>query len=183
MSALLCYCRHLSLRRLGTERHRARTRYAYPPSPTSSDSPESPTRGPPPLSYRLQTLQTELSALERDISDPADPLLVNEQDSSIDPGELLRGLVDVRGRLEKIGGAKTGRGKLVNVVIDGGKPGLIDANLAESTPAGKVAERDINPQDLTELDERVGELESVIGSSTTSLDEVGTSNFPDISSF
>lgn len=160
---------------MGTERHRAKTRYAYPPSPTSSDPPESPTRGPPPLSYRLRTLQAELSALEADVSDPTNPLLVNEQDSSIDPGELLRGLVDVRGRLEKINGTKTGRGKLVNAVIDGGRPGLPDANPTDSTSVGKGAEKQVNPQDLAELDERVGELEAVIGSSTTSLDEVGSS--------
>jgi len=165
-----------SLRRLCIERHRARTRYAYPPSPTSSDPPESPTRGPPPLSYRLRTLQAELSALEADISDPTNPLLVNEQDSGIDPGELLRGLVDVRGRLGKINGTKTGRGKLVNAVIDGMRPSLPDPNLTDSTPVGQRAERQVNPQDLAKLDERVGELESAIGSSTTSLDEVGCAN-------
>jgi nuclear migration protein JNM1 len=164
----------------GTERHRARTRYAYPPSPTSSEPPESPTRGPPPLSYRLQALQAELSTLEADISDPTNPILVNEQGSGIDPGELLRGLVDVRGRLEKINGTKTGRGKFVNAVIDGGRVGLSDANQAELAPVGKRPERQDNPQDLVKLDERVGELESVIGSSTASLDEVGTQNLPDI---
>jgi len=140
---------------MDTERHRARTRYAYPPSPTSSDLPESPTKGPPPLSYRLQALQTELSALETDISDPTN-----------------RGLVDVRGRLERINGVKAGRGKFVNAVIDGGRPGLLDANQTDSTPAGKKPEREVNPRDLAELDERVGELESVIGSSNASLDEV-----------
>ena len=161
-----------------TERHRARTRYAYPPSPTSSDPPQSPTRGPPPFSYRLRALQAELSALEADISDPTNPILVDEQDSGIDPGELLRGLVDVRGRLEKISGTKTGRGKFVNAVIDGGRPGLTDANQADLTPASKKPEGQANSQDLAKLDERVGELESVIGSSTTSLDEVGTPKFP-----
>jgi len=172
-----CFCRsRYPLLRRYIERHRARTRYAYPPSPTSSDPPESPTRGPPPLSYRLRTLQAELSALEADISDPTNPLLVNEQDSGVDPGELLRGLVDVRGRLGKINGTKTGRGKLVNAVMDGMRPGLSDANITDSTPVGQRAERQVNPQDLTELDERVGELESAIGSSTTSLDEVRRTN-------
>lgn len=99
--------------------------------------------------------------------------MVNEQDSGTDPGELLRGLVDVRGRLEKINGTKTGRGKLVNAVIDGGRPGLPDASPTDSTSVGKGAERQVSPQDLAELDERVGELESAIGSSTASLDEVG----------
>ena len=175
MSTCFCRSRYPLLRRY-IERHRARTRYAYPPSPTSSDPPESPTRGPPPLSYRLRTLQAELSALEADISDPTNPLLVNEQDSGVDPGELLRGLVDVRGRLGKINGTKTGRGKLVNAVMDGMRPGLSDANITDSTPVGQRAERQVNPQDLTELDERVGELESAIGSSTTSLDEVRRTN-------
>jgi len=105
--------------------------------------------------------------------------LVNEQGSGTDPGELLRGLVDVRGRLEKISGTKTGRGKLVNAVIDGGRPSLPEANPTDSTSVGKGAEREVSPQDLAELDERVGELESVIGSSTTSLDEVGYSNLSD----
>ena len=102
--------------------------------------------------------------------------MVNEQDTGNDPGELLRGLVDVRGRLGKINGPKTGRGKLVKAVVDGVRPGLPDANLTESTPVGQRPERQVNPQDLTELDERVGELESAIGSSTTSLDEVGYAN-------
>ena len=176
MSASPYHSRYPLLRQLCIERHRARTRYAYPPSPTSSDPPESPTRGPPPLAYRLRTLQAELSALEADISDPTNPLLVNEQDSGIDPGELLRGLVDVRGRLGRINGTKTGRGRLVNAVIDGMRPGLPDTNLTDSTPVGQRAERQVNPQDLAELDERVGELESAIGSSTTSLDEVGCTN-------
>lgn len=107
--------------------------------------------------------------------------MVHEQDTGIDPGELLRGLVDVRGRLEKINDTKTGRGKLVNAVIDGGKPGLPDATLADMTSVGKRAERQVSPEDLAELDERVGELESVIGSSTTSLDEVGYPNLSDVS--
>ena len=181
MSACPHHPRYPLLRRLSTERHRARTRYAYPPSPTSTDPPESPTRGPPPLSYRLRALQAELSALEADVSDPTNPLLVDDQESGTDPGELLRGLVDVRGRLGKISGTRTGRGKLVNAVIDGGRPGLPDVNPTDSTSAGKRAERQINPQDLVELDERVGELESAIGSSTTSLDEVGYTNPPDVS--
>ena len=133
------------------------------------------------MSHRLRSIQTELSALEADISDPTNPLLVHEQDSGIDPGELLRGLVDVRGRLERINGTKTGRGKLVSAVIDGGRPGLLDTAQPDSTSAGKGADRQVSPQDLAELDERVGELESVIGSSTTSLDEVGYSNLSDIS--
>jgi len=107
--------------------------------------------------------------------------LVHEQDSGIDPGELLRGLVDVRGRLERINGTKTGRGKLVSAVIDGGRPGLLDTAPTDSTSTGKGADRQVGPQDLAELDERVGELESVIGSSTTSLDEVGYSDLSDIS--
>jgi nuclear migration protein JNM1 len=107
--------------------------------------------------------------------------LAGGQGSGVDPGELLRGLVDVRGRLEKINGNKTGRGKLVNAVMDGGRPALLDAGPTDSTSAAKKAERLVSTQDLAELDERVGELESVIGSSTTSLDEVCTLNSPDTS--
>lgn len=178
---MFCHFRYPLLRWLGSERQRARTRYAQPSPLTSSDPPESPTRGPPPLSYRLRILQAESSALEADISDPVNPLLVDEQNSGVDPGDILRSLVGVRGRLETINGANQGEENRLMLYIDGGRTGLPDANPTGSTPVGKGAERHVNSQDIAELDERVGELESVINSSAASLGKVSHTNLSDVS--
>src|SRR5258708_4155814 len=96
---------------------RSRLLYAYPSSSSSSrsSSPEgrpAQTQKPIPLSQRLRALQTELTALEHELADPSNPLLHKEREESVDPGELIKGLVDVRGRLDKIRKDKEGRGKL-----------------------------------------------------------------------
>lgn len=95
----------------------------------------------------------------------------------MDPGELIRGLVDVRGRLEKISKGKEGRGRLVNVVVGNGE--------VEEKQHGKKAEKERADTEKTvkkgdapdvrsvvEMDRRVGELEKLVGSSTTAPDEV-----------
>ena len=86
--------------------------YAYPPSPEGSPLLLDPTSGtrPIPLSQRLRALQNELLALENELADPANPLLQKEREEEhVDPGELIRGLVDVRTRLDKIKKGKEGR--------------------------------------------------------------------------
>lgn len=108
-------------------------------------------------------------------------LFVDEQNSGVDPGDILRGLVGVRGRLETINDANQGEENRLLLYIDGGRVGLPDANPTDSTPVGKGAERHVNSQDIAELDERVGKLESVTGSSTASLGKVSYTNLSDIS--
>ncbi|KAJ7647475.1 hypothetical protein FB45DRAFT_987216 [Roridomyces roridus] len=134
-------------RKAEKRRDRPRTHYAYPPSPTDSDTPIEPLR-PIPLSRRLRALQAEMMKM------------------AVDPGELIRGLVDVRGRLEKIRKGQEGRGRLVGVILrDGDKE-------SESQPAKPAEAEKPNVRSIVEMDRRVGELEKLVGSSTATLDEL-----------
>jgi nuclear migration protein JNM1 len=164
---------------------RAWAQYAYPPSPEGSPSLLDPTSGTRliPLSQRLRALQNELLALENELADPANPLLQKEREEEhVDPGELIRGLVDVRTRLDKIKKGKEGRARLVSVVVDGD---IVSKERASTIPptGGKdslsehntVARSDV--QVMVDIDHRVGELEHVVGSSSASLDEVCYTSF------
>ncbi|KAG5335873.1 hypothetical protein C0989_012676 [Termitomyces sp. Mn162] len=165
-----------SKRFLKAERkHRQRAYYTYPPSPTDEDPPESSNPRSLPLSARLRSLQTELAALEAELADPSNPKLANEREvDNVDPGELIRGLVDVRGRLDKIRKGKEGRAKLVDALLgdeqDREEPTV---KTTETTPATKNDESISKPETRTiaEMDRRVGELEKLVGSSSAFLDE------------
>ncbi|KAJ6475227.1 Dynamitin-domain-containing protein [Mycena vitilis] len=161
-------------RKAEKRRDRPRTHYAYPPSPTDPSSPIEPsTSRPVPLSQRLRALQAEVMSLETELADPANPLLFKErEEDSVDPGELIRGLVDVRGRLDKIRKGKEGRGRLVGVILgqDEGK----EADLKQPkpvAPSGADETGKPNVRSIVEMDRRVGELEKLVGSSTAALDE------------
>ncbi|GLB37245.1 putative dynamitin [Lyophyllum shimeji] len=167
-------------RKAERKRDLVRTHYAYPPSPTpSSPTEESSHARPVPLSHRLRALQNELTALEAELADPSNPLLAKEREvANVDPGELLRGLVDVRGRLDKIRNSKEGRAKLVGAVL---------ADNTQSRPEDEAAKKPTNGQQvrtkgeetgeklevrtIVEMDRRVGELEKLVGSSSAALDE------------
>ncbi|KAG1865852.1 hypothetical protein DFJ58DRAFT_770518 [Suillus subalutaceus] len=101
------------------ERRRALNHALHTPqSPTSSPS-RSPSPSRRPLPARLRALQAELAALEGEVADPSNPALKAE---GVDAGEMIRGLVDVRRRLEKVRMGREGRGRLVGVVLgDGGR--------------------------------------------------------------
>lgn len=127
----------------------------------------------------MRLLQAELAVLENELSDPSNPLLQKERDAGHDPGELIRGMVDVKNRLDKISKGKEGKGKLVSVVLgedsadehegtlrDGGKRALSD----QTAPPTTSGTPDV--KDIVEMDRRVGELEKMVGSSSTALDEV-----------
>ncbi|KAF9245040.1 Dynamitin-domain-containing protein [Melanogaster broomeanus] len=165
-------------------RRRQRTRYAYPPSPSSSRSrsasrSRSPTRSLP-LPARLRALQAELAALETELADPSNPALqVREKDEgeAVDPGEMIRGLVDVRARLEKVRRGREGRGRLVGVVT--GEPegnleevlegGSADVDHDKGKSGGGKGSTDV--RSIVEMDRRVGELEKLVGSVSATLDE------------
>ncbi|KAF9071104.1 Dynamitin-domain-containing protein [Rhodocollybia butyracea] len=152
---------------------RSRTRYAYPPSPTHSDSSsaEEETSRPIPLSRRLKSLQSELALLESELADPANPLL---EESAVDPGEMLRGLVDVRGRLEKIKQGTEGRGKLVNVILGHQSGSTTPLNKTEPVNGKDMMNEKAMTGDirnLVDMDKRVAELEKLVGTSTTAVDE------------
>lgn len=134
-----------------------------------------------PLSHRLRTLQSELAALEVELADPSNPLLARErEEDNVDPGELIRGLVDVRGRLEKISKGKEGRGRLVNAVMGHGEMEPREEGKNERNRDQEIAKNADGKQDsgapdvrsVVEMDRRVGELEKLVGSSSTALDEV-----------
>ena len=127
----------------------------------------------------MRTLQTELSALESELADPSNPLLQKErEEENVDPGELIRGLVDVRTRLEKIRKGKEGRARLVGAILeeDEHQKGDVAGKAAQEVPVSLEVKSPPKSelQNLVELDRRLGELEHVVGSSTTSLDEVST---------
>jgi nuclear migration protein JNM1 len=128
-------------------------------------------------------LQSDLAALETELSDPSNPLLAKErEEDNVDPGELIRGLVDVKARLGKISKGKEGRGKLVSVVL--GETASSGPNCREHASAKdkrfddkddertKDAARPPDIRSIAEMDKRVGQLETLIGSSSTALDEV-----------
>ncbi|KDQ57732.1 hypothetical protein JAAARDRAFT_47592 [Jaapia argillacea MUCL 33604] len=168
------------------ERKRAQRKieYTYPPSPTSPSSPSHPNSNRP-LTYRdrLRLLQSELASLETELSDPSNPLLHKErEEDNVDPGELIRGLVDVRGRLDKINKRKEGRGRLVEVVLGeerddaAGDEGEGDGQGGKEEDGGAKADGKAKKEvgevkSIAEMDRRVGELEELIGSASTSLDE------------
>lgn len=153
------------------ERRRQESRFAYPPSPTSSPS-RSPSPSRRPLPTRLRALQAELAALEGEVADPSNPALKAE---GVDAGEMIRGLVDVRRRLEKVRMGREGRGRLVGVVLgDGGredsKEDVEKPSADDRTKESKVQEVP-EVRGIAEMDKRVGELEKLVGSVGATLDE------------
>jgi nuclear migration protein JNM1 len=121
--------------------------------------------------------------LEAELSDPSNPLLAKErEEDSVDPGELIRGLVDVKARLGKLSKGKEGRGKLVSVVI-----GDVPSSSANGRDLSSVKEKRSDDKaeekakdaprlpdisSIAEMDKRVGQLEALVGSSSAALDEV-----------
>ena len=130
------------------------------------------------MSHRLRNLQNELAALETELADPSNPQLAQErEEENVDPGELIRGLVDVKSRLEKINKGKEGRGRLVNVVLGNGEVSQKVVKTQNDDEEGEKlsGKRDSSDvRSIVEMDRRVAELEKLVGSSTAALDEVST---------
>lgn len=151
--------------------------YAYPPSRSSRSSSSESISTPQktiPLSQRLRALQTELASLEQELADPSNPLLQKKHEENVDPGELIKGLVDVRGRIEKIRKDKQGRGKLIGVVIGGETSEVTEETdiVSDERQSGSAKEEKTAMKTFVDMERRVGELEGIIGSSNTALDEV-----------
>ncbi|KAG9007096.1 hypothetical protein FRB94_014664 [Tulasnella sp. JGI-2019a] len=166
------------------ERQRSRrTVYAYPPSPGQSRSssptdPESSTARVPPLKARLRALQHELSALETELSDPSNPLLLEDVDGAkVDTADMLKGLLDVRGRLAGLNGGYGGarRQDLVERVVSAGR--AVAKPLQPASPekqtdgASKSMAVSGEAKTLKEMDQRVAELEKLIGANNATIDE------------
>ncbi|KAG9316461.1 Dynamitin-domain-containing protein [Chiua virens] len=174
---------------------RQRSYHVYPPSSTHSRSrstsrSRSRTRTQP-LPVRLRMLQADLAALEAELEDPSNPALLmgDKEGEGVDPGEMIRGLVDVRRRLEKVRWEREGRGRLVGVVVgedvEEGESGSEEDDEDEDEDeedddqgegkgkmgtAGK-SEDGVETRQIVEMDKRVGELEKLIGSVGATLDE------------
>lgn len=126
-------------------------------------------------------MQQELLALEAEISDPSNPLLTSDVDGEdIDPGEMLKGLVEVRGKLGVLSGGQMGGTKRTDLVEKVVKTGRITHE--KPSPSKQVdrpthAPRSASIGDnktLVDLDHRLSDLEKVIGSSTATVDEVSS---------
>jgi nuclear migration protein JNM1 len=150
---------------------RIRALFAYPPSPTSSTFSGLPTRRVP-LSQRFRTLQAEISALELELADPTDYQLHRETEAGeVDPGEMLRGIAEVRSRLERVRHGREGRGRLVNLLaLNSSDPVTLQPRPEERKDTSARADLEQSPTNV-EIDRRVGVLEKIIGSSRIALDE------------
>ncbi|TFY79219.1 hypothetical protein EWM64_g4793 [Hericium alpestre] len=101
-----------------------------------------------------------------------------QEDSHVDPGELIKSLLDMKGRLEKVWVNKEasteGRVKKVQEIL-GDVPALEtpDATDAKEEPEEppKVEEKKEGGKSVADMDRRVGELEKLVGSASASLDE------------
>jgi len=163
-------------RKAERKRTRTRTIYAYPPSPNRSPS-RSPSPGRqrvPPLKTRLRALQHELASLEAELADPSNPLLLADEGSA-DAGEMMRGLVEVRGRLLKLGvgeGPVNGEAMVDRVVRAGKEIKVKSVDEGERGEDGKKEEVLTDESaTIAEVDRRLGELEKLVGSSSMYLDE------------
>lgn len=103
----------------------------------------------------------------------------------VEPGELIKEVVDVKARLERIGklkDGKAGREKLVNAVLQGVGERSGSAPEQTNDSSKDKAEKDekdeegskppLEVRDIAEIDRRLGELERAVGSASTAADEV-----------
>ncbi|KAI0038777.1 hypothetical protein FA95DRAFT_1528961 [Auriscalpium vulgare] len=153
-----------------------RSIYKHPRSRTPSPTPTH----PPSLALRLRLLQNEIATLESDMSDPSNPLLQKDREEAhVDPGDLIKGLVDVKSRLEKITSTRDPRTRLVQDVLQDGKAEVGAEAPSEAEPAAKKEMKSTEKEEkgadgvkpLAELDRRVGDVERLVGSASASLDE------------
>lgn len=109
--------------------------------------------------------------------------------------ELIRDIVDAKSRLEKIGKERESRGRLVNAVMQEEPPRTTvnekedKERIVKSSEDDEAGARDndktaaksaqdmsatatMSVRDIAEMDKRVGELEKIVGTSTTAIDEV-----------
>jgi len=160
----------------------ARTMYTYPPSPNDSDDDYPPAHAATlPFSARLRFLHQELATLEAELAKAN--VMSSEKEKQKDAGQMIEGLKDVKSRLEMIGKTrgKEGRGRLVEAIQSGV---VRDGGLGHSRGAslgGKKDEKEREREkEITELDQRLGELERLVGSSSAALDEVSGEGCPGV---
>lgn len=120
--------------------------------------------------------------MENELSDPANPLLLEDVDGTkVDTAEMLKGLMDVRGKLTGLSAGYVGgrRHDLVEKAVNAGRT-IGDKSSSPATPerqtgSTKAAASSGESKTLKEMDHRVAELEQLIGSNNASMDEVRNS--------
>lgn len=125
-------------------------------------------------------MQSELASLETELADPANPLLARDREQNqVDPGQLLKGLVDVKARLAKYSASHEGRVRLVQDVLQDPPPvdqateTVPEKNGSGVSKEAKEPHKSLETaKDVADIDRRIGELERLVGSASTSLDEV-----------
>ncbi|KAI0035860.1 Dynamitin-domain-containing protein [Vararia minispora EC-137] len=167
-------------KRAERRRRHDRAVYSFPASRSSS-----PSSKPRSLTLRLHQLQVELSSLETELADPTN-LYDDRDEGQVDSSELIKGLVEVKSRLEKLNAMREGRSRLRNILKD---VESTDAPLLapEKQSAPEVAsEQPSKPssdaigsaREVAEIDRRLVELEKVVGSSSAALDETSPMPLP-----
>lgn len=155
---------------------RERVLYSYSASSPSSSRSPSPSKSHLPLSERIAAMKQNLAILEAEAAHDA-----GEND---EPTELMRELSGMRGRLAGV----SGRSRLISAVVNGKqKAKLGDAGDSQTQNVGThdaeprvrqeaVRVNESNGTDgghgVVDMDKRIAQLEKLIGSSGTSLDEV-----------
>lgn len=172
---LICFCHathlYLSTAFVSSIGTRDRSLYKYPSTRSESPSPSH----PPSLAVRLRLLQAEIASLETELSDPSNSTVQTEE-GHVDPGELIQSLVDVKSRLEKFNTKQDGRSKLVKEVLkeepakDEDKEGEVNDSARKEGDDEAKSKSEV--QDLAAIDRRLGEIEKLVGSASTSIDEV-----------
>ncbi|KAG9120110.1 hypothetical protein FRC07_004545 [Ceratobasidium sp. 392] len=147
---------------------RQRVLYSYPSSTPSSSRSPSPSKSELPLSERIAAMKRDLIVLEAEAARGT----MGESD---EPTELMRELSDVRGRLAGV----SGRARLVQALVNGhnGKsvPAEVvshDAEPKSAGGAGVVVGASGVGVGVVDMDKRIAQLEKLVGSSGTLLDEV-----------
>ncbi|KAF8335839.1 uncharacterized protein EI90DRAFT_3152840 [Cantharellus anzutake] len=165
-------------RKAEKRRGRFREVYAYPETygdgASRSPSPSSSRRQTSSIQSRLLSLRKELESLESDISEQSRASSVTDDHET---ETLIRGLVEIRERLNGLGdGVRDTRRQpqnLLNKALETAKSLPLSAAIKPET--AKIENRLEAPfgdvDALSRLDKRLDELESLIGSSNTTLDE------------
>lgn len=163
---------------------RFRDVYSYSASPSRSRTPSPSSKSKRPLSSRLDSLRRQVEAIEAELSNTSN--LHQDDAKETDPTAIMRGLVEIRGKLEGLGSSASTGGtgtNALNRALDSvrakptteqpSSPGTDNApketdSLADKNQPEKASETKI----LAELDQRLVELEKVVGASNATLDEV-----------
>ncbi|QRV96628.1 dynamitin domain-containing protein [Ceratobasidium sp. AG-Ba] len=138
---------------------RQRALYSYPSSTPSTSRSASPSKDDLPLSERIAAMKRDLIVLEAEAA--------RGLDAGAEPSDLMKELSDVRGRLARVGG----RARLVQAVVNGKSQPVDGSNESGARVKPEISAGGAVGGGVVEMDRRIAQLEKLVGSSGTSLDE------------